>query len=272
MKLFRKVGSNRLPLSRKLLVGMGVFPIIDHYYEPLFDPRHLNERFSEPRDLPGIDWNEHRQLDLLRTLAQFAGECRPLPSTAFAGSDADIWHGIIRHFRPKRIIEVGSGFSTRIALAAIENCSLTCIEPYEMPWLESAGLRLIRERVENVPRELFKELQANDILFIDSSHVIRPQGDVLTEILEIVPSLKSGVIVHFHDIFSPRHYRENWVIDEVRLWNEQYLLEAFLTHNSQWEILCALNYLQHNHRDDLLKASPNGSQHADPGSFYIRRL
>src|SRR4029078_2458503 len=96
----------------------------------------------------------------------------------------------------------------------------------------------------------------DDILFIDSSHIIRPQGDVLFEYLELIPSLKAGVIVHVHDIFSPKDYLKEWVIDEVHFWNEQYLLEAFLTCNSDWKVIGALNYLHHNHYQHLQATCP----------------
>lgn len=118
----------------------------------------------------------------------------------------------------------------------------------------------------------FKQLQENDLLFIDSSHVIRPQGDVLFEYLEVLPVLNRGVIVHIHDIFSPRNYLRQWLQDEVKLWNEQYLLEAFLSNNGCWEIIGALNYLHHNHYDKLKRVAPFLTPTREPGSFYIRKL
>ena len=91
----------------------------------------------------------------------------------------------------------------------------------------------------------------------------------MTEILEILPDLAPGVIVHFHDIFSPRDYPRQWIVDEVRLWNEQYMLEAFLTHNGSWSIIAALNYLHHSHRQELVAACPLLTSAREPGSFYI---
>lgn len=112
------------------------------------------------------------------------------------------------------------------------NCEHVCIEPYEMPWLETVDVSVVRKKVEEVELEFFSQLQKNDILFIDSSHVIRPQGDVVFEYLELLPSLNIGVVVHIHDIFSPKNYLAEWLQDDVRFWNEQYLLEAFLSHNN----------------------------------------
>ena len=119
----------------------------------------------------------------------------------------------------------------------------------------------------------FSSHEANDILFIDSSHMIRPQGDVLFEFLEILPVLKPGVLVHIHDIFSPRDYPKEWVVDKHCMWNEQYLLEAFLSFNSQFRILGAVNFLKHNHGKALESKCPNSAKLPDdePGSFWIIR-
>jgi len=133
-------------------------------------------------------------------------------------------------------------------------------------------IRVIRKRVEEVGREIFSELHANDLLFIDSSHVIRPQGDVLFEYLELLPSLKKGVIVHAHDIFTPGDYPDSWLREKVLLWNEQYLLEAFLTGNRDWKVTGALNYLHKNHYDRLKAKCPYLTPASVPGSFYIQRV
>ena len=141
-----------------------------------------------------------------------------------------------------------------------------------MPWLEKTGVTVLRERVESVSKNLFSELGENDILFIDSSHIIRPQGDVLYEYLELLPILKPGVIVHVHDIFSPRDYLKQWLVDEVKLWNEQYLLEAFLSGNREWKIIGALNYLHHTYYDELKRTCPFLNREREPGSFYIQKI
>jgi hypothetical protein len=197
----------------------------------------------------------------------------------FTAGDAEYLYNIIRKVKPRRFFEVGCGHSTLMAIRAIRKngseghpCRHVCIEPYENRWLEKTGVGIIRRRVEDVGREFFRELEENDILFIDSSHMIRPQGDVLFEYLEVLPSLNRGVIVHLHDIFSPRDYPEAWVKGEVRFWNEQYLLEAFLTSNRDWKIIGALNYLQHEHHEKLKEKCPFLTADAEPGSFYIRKI
>lgn len=130
----------------------------------------------------------------------------------------------------------------------------------------------MRQRIEEVGLEFFAELEENDLLFIDSSHMIRPQGDVLFEYLQLLPTLKKGVLVHIHDIFSPRDYLAEWVKDNVWFWNEQYLLEAFLTGNRGWEVVGALNYLHHDHYDALKKVCPYLTPDREPGSFYLRKV
>ena len=118
----------------------------------------------------------------------------------------------------------------------------------------------------------FSILENGDILFIDSSHVIRPQGDVLFEYLEVLPSLNKGVIVHIHDIFSPKDYPEAWIKNEVKFWNEQYLLEAFLYSNTDWEIIGALNFLHHNYYEKLKETCCYLTPDREPGSFYIKKI
>jgi len=114
-------------------------------------------------------------------------------------------------------------------------------------------------------------LESNDILFIDSSHIVRPQGDVLFEILQILPHLNPGVIIHFHDVFSPRDILEEWLMDGVVFWNEQYFLEAFLTMNNYFEIVCAVNFLKNNYYEELIPVAINLTPSREPGSFWIRR-
>lgn len=141
-----------------------------------------------------------------------------------------------------------------------------------MPWLEKVGISVIRKKVEEVELSYFAQLQENDILFIDSSHIIRPQGDVLFEYLELLPSLNKGVIVHIHDIFSPKNHPKQWIQEEVKFWNEQYLLEAFLSHNKDWKIIGALNYLHHNHYNALKSVAPFLTADRESGSFYIQKI
>lgn len=154
-------------------------------------------------------------------------------------------------------------------------CRFICIEPYEQPWLETIGVEVVRQVVEKVDMQMFDMLGVNDILFIDSSHIIRPQGDVVKEYLEIIPNLKPGVLVHVHDIFTPRDYLEKWIVDDVRLWNEQYMLEALISENAKVKIVVAANYLAHNWPEQLAEKCPVFSEQrvgCEPGSFWFARL
>lgn len=262
----------------------------DHYYEPTYAAADLPRETAGERPLPGIDLDEAGQLALLERFT-YADELSALPqdkpspaefgylNPMFGPGDAEIYYNLIRTYRPRRIVEIGSGNSTLMALKAIAAnrsdessyaCAVTCIEPYEMPWLESTGLTVVRERVEEVDLSRFADLAENDILFIDSSHVIRPYGDVLREFQDILPSLAPGVLVHVHDIFTPRDYPEAWLRAERRLWNEQYLLEAFLAFNSRFSVLCANNWLKHNHWDAFHRACPMTTPEHEPGSFWMR--
>ena len=190
---------------------------------------------------------------------------------------------MIRHFKPQRIIEVGSGYSTLMSLNAIAankketaeyNCGFTCIEPYEIPWLETLAVKLNRIPVEKLEPAYFQQLEENDILFIDSSHMIRPQGDVLFEFLQVLPVLKKGVIIHMHDIFTPKDYPDEWILESHRMWNEQYLLEAFLTNNDSFEIIGALNYLYHHHREKLFTQCPvlKNNPGFEPRSIWLKKI
>jgi predicted O-methyltransferase YrrM len=289
--LVRRLGMQRLKVCRAILWRIGVLPVRRHYYEPLIDPRELRLPLSDERDLPGIDWNEAGQLAALSELVyaselgQFGRGGRPglqfrFDNGAFESGDAEFLYQMIRRHKPARVFEVGSGHSTLIVQEAIRKnrsergdyaCEHVCIEPYENNWLAAADVRILRTPVEQVDPVLFDRLADGDLLFIDSSHVIRPQGDVVTEYLGIMPRLRPGVIVHVHDVFSPRDYPPEWVREKQLLWNEQYLLEAFLTENRSWSIVGALNYLKHRHFDRLLQVCPHLTPDREPGSFYLRK-
>jgi predicted O-methyltransferase YrrM len=291
LKLLRSAGVQRLPVSRAVFASVGVFPIRDHYYEPVFHPRHLREPLDQPRRLPGLDLDVEGQKALLAKF-QYQDELKAFPwspgpslgfafnNRSFGPGDAEILYSMIRHHRPRRIVEIGSGNSTLMAVAAVRSnheldrkysCEHLCIEPYEMPWLEQTGVTVVRERVEDVGMEPFLALEAGDLLFIDSSHMVRPQGDVLREFLEILPMLKPGVVVHVHDIYTPRDYPEKRLRDEVRFWNEQYLLEALLSGGSNLRVIAALNFLKHDHPEVLNRCCPVLAAHpeAEPGSFWM---
>ena len=290
--IYRKTGSRRLPRTTSRLKSIGLFPIRNHYYEPLFVDKLLSQPLDSVRPLPGIDFNLEGQLKLLSYL-KFESELIELDlrrdsgppnsfninNKSFASGDAEFFYQLLRFIKPRKLVEIGSGNSTKIArIALIKNkletnspCEHICVEPYEIPELERLeGLTVIRSRLEDCRFDWANNLDSGDLLFIDSSHVIRPQGDVLKEYLEILPLLKAGVYVHIHDIFSPRDYLTSWVVDDVKFWNEQYLLEALLTNSNRYEVVAALNSLKHTHYDLLSRVCPYMTEEREPGSFYLR--
>ncbi len=292
IKLFAFIGGKRLPKTRELLKSFDIYPIRNHYYQPLFKDKLLKKDLSLERKLPLIDLKINKQLKLLEEF-KYSEELTNLNlnklkkknkfyfgNGSFEAGDAEILYQFIRYFKPKNFIEIGSGNSTLMAMEALNQnfkkdsipSKHICIEPYEMKWLDqiNTNIKVKRELVENIDLSFFECLSENDILFIDSSHIIRPQGDVLKEYLEIIPSLKPGVIVHVHDIFTPRDYLDSFIREHVLMWNEQYILEALLSNSYRYEILCSLNYLHNNHYSNLKKCSPYLSKNMTPGSFYFR--
>ncbi len=193
LKFIRSLGVRYLVLSKWIFNRLGVYPILDHYYEPLFNERHLHTALEKKRELQSIDFNDKEQLLLLskfdynEELLQFPLKKEsPLQFAyddgSFPRGDSEYYYSMIREFKPHRIIEIGSGQSTLMAYNAIlknsqddesYNCEFTCIEPYEQKWLEKLKhVKIIRNKVENIDLTLFKNLRKNDILFIDSSHII----------------------------------------------------------------------------------------------------
>jgi hypothetical protein len=284
----------RAKISRRLFDLAGVSLVPHQYYEPITIAKDLRRSCDEPRPLPGVDLRVDAQRALISKF-DYGDELKAIPyekqhATAFGYQnasygvgDAEMLYNMIRHFKPRCVIEIGSGESTLVARMAIRRvgetqdgykCKHICIEPYENPWLEQIRVEVVRERIELQPPSLFEQLGENDILFIDSSHVIRPQGDVLFEILEVVPSLARGVLVHIHDIRTPRDYPTHWITDIRRMWDEQYLLEAFLSNNRDFEVVAASNMLAAEYPEEFAEACPvwGATRNREPSSFWIRRI
>ncbi|BDQ02772.1 class I SAM-dependent methyltransferase [Ignavibacterium sp.] len=294
MRYIRECGTERMPVSKFLFNTIGVFPIKDHYYEPHFNSKKIIGSLHN-RALPGIDLNTDEQIKLLSDfnysdeLSLFPFEKRSdnefyFNNPRFTVGDAEILYSLIRYFKPKRVIEIGSGMSTLIASAAIEKnsyenskylCEHICIEPYPRRWLRNKkNINLIEKNLETVDKSIFENLEENDILFIDSTHMIKPQGDVLTEYLEILPVIAKNVIIHIHDIFTPKNYPDDWILKSVSFWNEQYMVEAILSHSDRFKIILALNHLYHINKELLESRCPalKNNFTKEPRSLWLRKI
>ena len=247
-----------------------------HHYQPIPDTRAIPEQTWSKKTVIGVDLNLSGQLRLLRSqFPAYKDEYNLIPiqkekgnsgfyiqNGRFEGLDPYAAYCLIRYFKPHRIMEIGGGYSSLLmARAALRNGStrLETVEPYPVDFLEAGfpGLAVLhKEKVESLPFSFFDSLGYNDILFIDSSHVVKTGGDVNYLFLEILPRLKPGVIVHVHDINFPFDYPRNWVIDRQRFWSEQYLLQGFLTYNSEFEVLFSSTAMTHFHPDAVRAAFP----------------
>lgn len=244
--------------SSKLYVPPG------HFYSPVVNTEEVKNKI--PRDRPRTEVSlPDVQIDIA-SMEQLWQKIVPIlretpfsdekstkhryyfNNPAFSFGDAMILRAMILHFRPKRIVEVGSGFSSACTLDTVFDeanldCEIKFIEPYPALLRElmrpgdESRVVVIPDRVQSVPLEVFSGLQSNDILFIDSTHIVKTGSDVVHELSTVLPALAPGVIIHFHDIFYPFEYGFDWVITENRSWNELYALRAFLAFNSRFEVI-----------------------------------
>jgi predicted O-methyltransferase YrrM len=267
-----------------------------HYYQPIPDTRVLPlSLWNRVSDLPGVDIREEQQKQLLSEIVgRFKDEYTAIPegastqefhyylgNVAFEAVDAEMLFGLIRLLKPRRMYEIGSGFSTLLTADALRrnrvdgySCRFIAIDPDASAELEAKlprDVALWRVPVQEVSLDEFESLCENDILFIDSSHVCRIGSDVQYVFLEVLPRIRPGVVVHVHDICLPVEYPKQWVLDWHRFWNEQYVLQAFLSFNSIFEVLWAGQWMHIKHPDLLTKAFPSYEAGRSPGSFWFRR-
>lgn len=276
-----------------------VLPV--HFYTPVPDIADLDRRdvWSRRSPMAGIDLAVDRQLELWRALgARWGGEChwpeRPegtaphdfhLANGMFSWGCAAATHSLIRELKPRRVIEVGSGMSSRVIRDALllnardagrPAAEHTIIDPYPDARLESimpASTVIVRKPVEQTDAEWFGHLEAGDILFVDSGHTVRTGGDVNFLILDILPNLAPGVVCHFHDIPLPFEYGRGYAAHpRFRVfWTEAYLLQAFMALNPSFEVLLTMNLLMQDHGDAVREAFPRYQPDTTSGSFWIRR-
>ncbi len=242
-----------------------------HFYSPVVDTADIRARAAElwpGRDGSlGIDFRKHSQLALLEQTFPKHLPSFNYPSTAsdaldedgrqwfyldndhFSNLDAVTLFVLLCELRPRRVIEIGSGFSS-LLMADVrrrffqDRLEIHCIEPFPRPFLRDTayGLDLIESKVQDVPLSFFEMLEPGDVLFIDSSHVSKTGSDVNYLMFEVVPRLLPGVYVHIHDIFLPNDYPFEWVVKENRSWNEQYVVQAYLMFNHRAKVLFGSAY------------------------------
>lgn len=293
-----RIRNKLLSLSFPLWERLGVHITPVHFYQPIPDSRTLPPGlWTERSEMCGVDVSLSRQIRFLEALSAYREKYSEVATEAFStetgfridnksfGSvDAELLVAMIWHVRPKRVIEVGSGNSTRLlryALGARQPGEearpprLVVIDPYPSSatrkLLEKDAV-LIERPVEKVEFDLFLGLEPNDLLFIDSSHVLRIGGDVAYLYLEVLPRLSAGVYVHVHDIFLPAHYPKSWVTRKRYFWSEQYLLQAFLAYNSAFEVVAAAHFLHLEVPGMLCELFPTYDPLVtEPGSFWMRR-
>ena len=242
-----------------------------HFYSPVVDPDELHSKTSDiwPQEMPqipGININPESHQMILETWFPEHIVNYDYPETfdernhleqqfytrnsQFSWLDSRTLFVLLNKIKPTRMIEVGSGFSSLLCadvnVRFLKNsCHFQCIEPYPREFLVNGveGVsELIVQKVQNVPTKKFETLEKGDILFIDSSHVSKTGSDVNFLYFEVLPRLKPGVLIHVHDIFLPLEYPKEWVLEDNRSWNEQYLLRALLMYSNTFEVLFGCNY------------------------------
>ena len=279
-------------------MNLPIYPY-GHFYSPIVDTDDVlsrSETIWEARStIKGINFNAEKQLEILDSwFPEFVSEYdypdhgdATKPSGYFNLNDQFSWLDsralfvLLRKLRPARFVEVGSGFSSLLVADVNhrfldEKIEFTCIEPYPREFLKQGvtGLtRLLETKVQDVAPELFLQLEAGDVLFIDSSHVAKTGSDVLHLFFKVLPNLKPGVLIHIHDIFLPAEYPKEWVIDQNRSWNEQYLLHALLMFSNRFRVVFGSAYTAQVHGTSVVKALARPDGHGmSGGSFWIEVL
>lgn len=271
-----------------------------HFYSPVVDTVEADARsaqlWPDQPQTPGIDYDDasHRTIlaewfprfmpafdypELLEETAEL--DRFYVRNSQYSWLDCRALFVLLQAWRPRRLLEVGSGFSTLLAADVNRrflggSCEITCIEPYPRPFLARgiAGVHeLVQQCAQDVPMARYTSLQAGDVLFIDSSHVAKTGSDVNFLMLDVLPRLAPGVRVHIHDVFLPYEYPREWVIDENRSWNEQYLVRALLTHSRAWRVVFGSSYAAGALQPLVAAALAHPKGHAlGGGSLWLERL
>ncbi len=279
-------------LLRAAAERLGLQVVLKTYYSPIPDLAQLPAEVWVTRDaLTGVAFDLDAQMRFVEdSLAPhlranlWSSDLPPRHAydpgnDSFPRTDAALLYAMVRHLRPKRIVELGSGQTTRvIAQACRENTAdgaaarLRVFDPFPTAVDDSLpGLtKLARIKAQDVPDAVFEELESGDVLFVDTTHTVKVAGDVNHIVLRVLPQLAPGVIVHVHDIFLPYEYPRFFLADYALYWAEQYLLQAFLAFNSDFEVLCAVHALTRDRAERMVAAGALARGDTG-GSFWIRR-
>jgi predicted O-methyltransferase YrrM len=262
----------------RLGIRFGFFILPVHHYVQFPNVLELERTrniWARPSRLTGISIDVEKQIKDLQSIClpfieeyrdnrTYKEACARFLGPGYGYVEAQALHGVIRHHKPQRIIEVGGGVSTYCMLAALEenrretgaSTRVTCIEPYPSRALKGlTGIDLMAEKVQVIPLGLFAQLGHGDLLFIDSSHTVKTGGDVNYLVLEVLPQLAPGVIVHFHDIPFPYDYQPS-ILRSFLPWSEGSLLQAYLAHSARTTILFSLSLLNHEAPEALADIFP----------------
>ena len=263
--------------------GLSIIP--SNFYSNVPSLKEVEESFEYREDgkfsQSLILFNNKIMLDVLNMLMQYVYEFNPpkqgnesackdffWENSQFSFSDAMAYYTFIRAYKPRKIVEIGSGFSTLIAIDAVnknQTGSITCIEPFPRDFLETVNIDLVKKKVQDIASsDVAKILENGDFLFIDSTHTVKSGSDCLKIYLDLLPSIKKDIFIHVHDIFLPFAFPKSWVTDLHIYWTEQYLLLALLIDNPKIEILYGSAYHQEKNSallEDFMggKAIPGGS-------------
>lgn len=283
---------------RRLAPAAPLFVPPGHFYSPIVDPESLRPVFDGARvpashRLHGIDMHPQAQLATWRRLVPHFARM-PFPQEraegfrywfrngAYGIGDASVYFGLLLELRPRKIVEIGSGFSSACALDTIDRffdheVEIDFVEPYPA-LLESlmgsqsrARIRVHGQAVQDVDLALFERLEEGDILFIDSTHVLKTRSDVHFELFEILPRLREGVVVHIHDMFWPFEYPRSWVVDQNRSWNEVYAVRAFLMYQDFFEVLFFNDYFVSAFPEEI-RASHPAFLNNTGGALWLRKV
>lgn len=289
------------PLTRERieLIAMETYGLpypVDHFYLPLARPERIVE-FNVDRE-PCVPVNSLLKMDKIYPFIEQIGFSEEAAAAVpdwldvhgrgfglgYPGIDAYIYYGVVSRVAPPTVVEIGSGMSAYYAKLALSRSGghedrLFCFEPFPAEnfavFCAEEGIPLIRERLEGIdPDKILSKLQPGSVLFVDSTHAFRSDGELPKILLRILPYLPEGCYVHFHDIFLPYAviHREHNAFSFSHIWNESIALAAFLSGRNDFEVLLPAYWMGRHHMDEMVRHFPWLRQERMTGSaFWMRK-